>query len=263
MPTRTLKARRLRDIRRDLRRVSSRAGASISQSFFKTSPGQYGEGDRFLGTTVPDLRTLSRKYRDLPLRDVTRLLKSAWHEERLLALLMLIQQYSSGDLATRNAIHTLYLRNTRWINNWDLVDLSASQIVGAHLARHDKRLLRRLAKSRSLWERRIAMIATFHGIRKRQYQEALAVAELLLEDEHDLIHKAVGWMLREIGNRDRAVEERFLKKHAAHMPRTMLRYAIERFPDRLRRRYLDAKTLRRRESRRSSLAGRRTIRPRR
>jgi len=233
----TSKARLLRDIRK----VSTRARATVSQRFFKTGPGEYGEGDRFLGTTVPDLRRLSVKYEAMPLRDLSSLLKSRWHEERLLALLILVRQYERGAPSTRNAIYRLYLGHTRYINNWDLVDTSADAIVGAHLYDGDRVLLRKLAQSRSVWERRIAILASFHFIKRGEYEDALTITELLLRDEHDLIHKAVGWMLREIGKRDQAVEERFLKTHAARMPRTMLRYAIERFPEPLRRRYLNAR----------------------
>ena len=233
----TAKARLLRD----LRKVSTRARAKVSQRFFKTGPGEYGEGDRFLGTTVPDLRKLSVKYEAMPLRDLSSLLKSRWHEERLLALLILVRQYERGTPSARNAIYRLYLGHTRYINNWDLVDSSADAIVGAHLYDGDRALLHKLAQSRSVWERRIAILASFHYIKKGEYEDALTITELLLRDDHDLIHKAVGWMLREIGKRDQAVEERFLKTHAARMPRTMLRYAVERFPEALRRRYLNAR----------------------
>jgi 3-methyladenine DNA glycosylase AlkD len=226
---------------RDLRKVSTRARAKASERFFKTGPGEYGEGDRFLGTAVPDLRKLSLKYEALSLKDLSSLLKSRWHEERLLALLILVRQYERGAPAARNAIHKLYLGHTKYINNWDLVDSSASAIVGAHLDEGDRALLHKLAQSRSVWERRIAILASFHYIKKGEYEDTLTITELLLRDEHDLIHKAVGWMLREIGKRDQAVEERFLKTHAARMPRTMLRYAIERFPEPLRRRYLNAR----------------------
>ena len=215
--------------------------AETNKWFFKTGPGQYGEGDRFLGITVPQLRAISRTHRDLRLNAVAALLGSRWHEERLLALLILVHQYRRADEPTRAAIHRLYLDHTRSINNWDLVDSSAPQIVGAHLETRDRSKLRRLARSPSLWERRIAMLATYHYIRKNDFADALAIAELLLHDDHDLIHKAVGWMLREIGNRDRAVEEDFLRRHARVMPRTMLRYAIERFPEPLRRKYMTAK----------------------
>ena len=227
-------------IRRDIRTVASRSRAEISRRFFKTGPGEYGEGDRFLGVTVPDLRRLARQYQGLPLKGVARLLKSEWHEERLLALLILVRQYARANPATRNAIYKLYLRNTKHVDNWDLVDCSAEHIVGAQLENGNRRRLRRLAKSTSVWERRIAMLSTFRYIKKGEHDDALAIATLLVADRHDLIQKAVGWMLREIGNRDRAAEERFLRKHAGHMPRTMLRYAIERFPERQRLRYLSA-----------------------
>jgi 3-methyladenine DNA glycosylase AlkD len=225
-------------IRRDIRKVASPQRAEISQWFFKTGKGEYGEGDRFLGVTVPALRKLAREYQDLPLKDVVPILRSPWHEERLLALLILVGRHARGDERTRRLVHRLYLTHIRSINNWDLVDLSAAQIVGSHLEQVDRGLLRRLAHSRSVWERRIAMIATYHYIRQDDFKDALVIAGLLIDDEHDLIQKAVGWMLREIGKRDRRVEERFLRKHAHHMPRTMLRYAIERFPEPLRRRYL-------------------------
>jgi 3-methyladenine DNA glycosylase AlkD len=224
-------------VRREVRRAASRERADASRRFFKTGPGEYGEGDCFLGVTVPELRKAASRHQDLPLGAVIALLKSRWHEERLLALLILVRQYERGDGGTRRAIHRLYLRSTRSINNWDLVDCSAAQIVGAHLA-GNRTLLTRLARSRSLWERRIAMIATYHYIKQGDFKDAMTIAALLLDDDHDLIHKAVGWMLREIGKRDRHAEERFLRKHAARMPRTMLRYAIERFPETHRRRYL-------------------------
>jgi 3-methyladenine DNA glycosylase AlkD len=228
----------LSSVRRDLRKLARRERAKSNKRFFKAGPGEYGAGDRFLGVTVPQLRTIAREYRDMPLKYVVTLLHSSWHEERLLALLILVGQYVRADMRTRQTIHRLYLRNTRSINNWDLVDSSAAQIVGAHLETGDRRLLRRLARSTSVWERRIAMIATYHYIRQRDFKDALAVAALLSRDDHDLIHKAVGWMLREIGKRDRDAEERFLRKHARAMPRTMLRYAIEKFPQPLRRTYM-------------------------
>ena len=228
----------LASVRRDLRKVASPDRAAGHASFFKTGPGEYGAGDRFLGATVPQLRAIAREYRDMPLKYVVKLLQSPWHEERLLALLIMVGQYARADAPTRQTIHQLYLRNTKSINNWDLVDSSAAQIVGAHLEPRDRRVLRRLARSKSMWERRIAMIATYHYIRQRDFKDALTIAGLLRRDEHDLIHKAVGWMLREVGKRDRGAEERFLRKHARTMPRTMLRYAIEKFPQPLRRRYL-------------------------
>jgi 3-methyladenine DNA glycosylase AlkD len=228
----------LRTLKSDLRRVASPERARINKWFFKTGPGEYGEGDRFLGVTVPQLRILAKAHQNLALRDVERLLQSRWHEERLLALLILVRQYARGNAPARDAIHRLYLRNTHRINNWDLVDSSAPQIVGAHLADGGRSILRRLAKSKSVWERRMAIIATQHFIRQGDFDDALEIAGMLVHDEHDLIHKAVGWMLREIGNRSRAAEERFLRRHAHVMPRTMLRYAVEKFPEPLRRQYL-------------------------
>jgi 3-methyladenine DNA glycosylase AlkD len=167
-------------------------------------------------------------------------LKSPWHEDRLLALLILVRQYRAGDARRRDAIFRLYMRNTSRINNWDLVDCSAEQIVGAQLGAGGLRVLLRLAKSKVVWERRIAIIATFQHIKRRRFHTTLAVARELMEDSHDLIHKAVGWMLREVGKRNRVVTEKFLGRYLKHMPRTMLRYAIERFPESLRRRYLAA-----------------------
>ena len=211
--------------------------------FFKTAPGQYGAGDRFLGISVPVVRKLSASYQDLSLRELAALLKSPWHEERLLALLILVRQYARAEPGRREQIYHLYVNRTRYINNWDLVDCSAEHIVGAHLRSGPRRPLLRLARSRVLWERRIAIIATFHYIKRGDFTDTLRIARLLRDDPHDLIHKAVGWMLREVGKRDRAVEEQFLQLHGKRMPRTMLRYAIERFPPSLRRQYLTARRL--------------------
>jgi 3-methyladenine DNA glycosylase AlkD len=228
----------LDEVRERLRAVATPERAAGAQRFFKTGPGEYGAGDKFLGVTAPDLRLLTRQFGGLPLRDVRKLLTSEWHEERVLALLILVRQYERGDQHVRDAIYDAYLRSTRHINNWDLVDCSAAQIVGAHLAARSRAPLRQLAKSSSLWERRIAIIATFHFIRHGEFDETLRIAEMLVADRHDLIHKAVGWMLREVGSRDRSAEERFLDAHAATMPRTMLRYALEKFPAGLRTRYM-------------------------
>jgi 3-methyladenine DNA glycosylase AlkD len=214
--------------------------AAATSRFFKTAPGQYGAGDRFLGIRVPVVRKLAATYHALTLPELSALLKSPWHEERLLALLVLVRQYSRAEPARREAIYRLYMSRTARINNWDLVDSSAEYIVGAHLRDGTRTELLRLAKSKVLWERRIAIIATFHYIKHAKFDDTLRVARLLRDDPHDLIHKAVGWMLREVGKRNRAVEERFLRQHAKRMPRTMLRYAIERFPQQLRRRYLGA-----------------------
>jgi 3-methyladenine DNA glycosylase AlkD len=231
-----------RGIERRLRALGDPERARHSLRFFRTGPGEYGEGDRFLGLTVPQLRAIAREVKDSSLETLEQLLQSPWHEVRLLALLVLVDQHRRGSGAVREAIHRLYLRNTHRVNNWDLVDCSAAQIVGAHLREGDRSLLARLARSASLWERRIAMIATADFIRRDDYGDALRIAEMLLGDTHDLIHKAAGWMLREVGKRDRAAEEAFLRQYASRMPRTMLRYAIERFPERLRRQYLAGRT---------------------
>jgi len=226
-------------IRKEIRRLSDPAKAKILQRFFKTGPGQYGEGDVFAGITVPVTRKLARKYCDLPLGDAAELLKSPIHEERLLALLILVEKARRGDDATRKRIYGLYLKSTRHINNWDLVDLTAEHIVGAYLDGADRRPLLRLAQSRSLWERRIAIVATFHDIRRGIPDHTLALADVLMGDRHDLIHKAVGWMLREVGKRCSADTLRdFLRPRYRSMPRTMLRYAIERFPEEERKGYL-------------------------
>ena len=207
--------------------------------FFKTGKGQYGEGDKFLGITVPQTRTVAKKYWQLPLAEVLQLLQSAFHEERLAALLILVLQYQKGDEKQRKKIFQAYLENTQWINNWDLVDLTADRIVGAYLADKPKDLLFKLAQSKLLWERRIAMLATFHEIKNGRSETSLAIAEKLLSDQEDLMHKAVGWMLREVGKRcSQEEEEKFLQKYIKVMPRTTLRYAIERFEEGKRLRYL-------------------------
>jgi 3-methyladenine DNA glycosylase AlkD len=227
------------EVRQRLKDLADPVRAVGVARFFKTGRGEYGEGDRFLGLTVPDIRRVVREFEDLPLEQTARLLASPWHEVRLVALLIMVRQYARGTPAVRQAIYRLYLKNTRRINNWDLVDASAAHIVGAHLFAGKPVPLRRLAHSEIVWERRIAMIATFHHIKRGRFADALRVARWLRDDSHDLIHKAVGWMLREVGKRDRAAEERFLRRHAARMPRTMLRYAIERFPEPRRRWYLN------------------------
>lgn len=229
------------EIHKHLQKLANPDKAKILQGFFKTGPGEYGEGDRFLGIVVPVIRKLAKQYQDTPIGEVKKLLTSAIHEERLLALLMLVQRYQKGNDGLKKIIYDLYLESTRCINNWDLVDLSAEKIVGPYLKDRARRPLYRLAKSKSLWERRIAIISTFHYIKDHDYGDALAVAGLLLDDAEDLIHKAVGWMLREVGKRDRGVEERFLRAHYRSMPRTMLRYAIERFPESKRKKYLNGK----------------------
>jgi 3-methyladenine DNA glycosylase AlkD len=225
-------------LRRELRAQADPNDAVNLQRFFKTGPGQYGEGDRFLGLRVPALRRFARAYRDLPAADALTLLESRWHEERLLALLLLVDRYRRGQPDEKQRLYDAYLGHTRHINNWDLVDLSAVHIVGPHVSPQNVAVLERLAKSPDVWERRIAVLATLHWIKQRELAPALRIAAMLLADTHDLIHKAVGWMLREIGKRDRGVEEAFLREHYRTMPRTTLRYAIEHFPERDRRRYL-------------------------
>jgi 3-methyladenine DNA glycosylase AlkD len=206
--------------------------------FFKCGPGQYGEGDSFLGVMVPPLRGLSKEFSTIAVAEAFELLQSKWHEARILALMILVQQFERGDEKVRRDIYRRYLANTKRINNWDLVDVSASAIVGVHLRERDRAPLLALARSELLWERRIAIIATFDFIRHDDFADTLRIAAMLLDDRHDLIHKATGWMLREVGKRDQVVLERFLRKHARRMPRTMLRYAIERFPQELRARYM-------------------------
>ena len=225
-------------IEQRLRSLASREKAVVLQSFFKTGPGQYGEGDVFFGIPVPQLRKLARECTNTTLADSIKLLKSPVHEQRLLALLLLIQAFSRGDDCLRDQIFKLYLEHRRYVNNWDLVDLSAPHIVGKYL--HDKRrdVLYRMARSRNLWERRISVMSTLYFIRQNRFSDTLRLSRILLQDEHDLIQKAVGWMLREVGKRNVEAEKRFLAAHYRKMPRTMLRYAIERFPKTTRIRYL-------------------------
>jgi len=225
-------------LRAELRKLADPAIAEQATRYFQVYPGGYGEGDRFLGIRVPRLRELARRHRDLPQRALLSLLRSRFHEERLLALFILTLRYARGDAQERDAIYRCYLENTEYIDKWDLVDASAPRIVGAHLMTGDRGVLRRLARSENLWERRIAMISTFAFIKAGEVDETYRIAELLVDDEHDLIHKAVGWMLREAGKRDPRGEREFLNRHLRHMPRTMLRYAIEKFPERERKQYL-------------------------
>ena len=225
-------------VRRHMRELRDPADARNLAWFFKTGPGEYGEGDRFLGLRVPLLRELARAFRALPLAETLVLLDSPWHEERLLALFIMVHMYDKGDNALRAAVFRAYLDNLSCVNNWDLVDASAAQIVGRHLRHTDRSLLHRLARSDNLWPRRVAIIATYHFIRDEDFRDTLDIATILLHDREDLIHKAVGWMLREIGKRDVETERRFLDRHAATMPRTMLRYAIEKFPPELRAWYM-------------------------
>lgn len=228
----------LKEVRAELRLHADESDALVLKRFFKTGPGDYGEGDRFLGVRVPDTRRVARRYRELPLRDVLKLLKSPFHEERFLALVMLVGRYRSGNDDEKRQVYQIYLKHADYINNWDLVDTSAEHIVGAYLYARSHEPLFNLARSDRLWERRISIIATFYFIRHGTFDTTLRIASMLLNDEEDLIHKAVGWMLREVGKRDRSREDDFLGKHYRLMPRTMLRYAIEQYPEKQRQRYL-------------------------
>lgn len=226
------------DLQMRLRALGNPADAAFLAGFFKTGPGQYGEGDVLIGVRVPVIRKVAGEFKGLPLREVARLLRSAIHEERLAALVILVMQAAKADARTRSAICRLYLANTKFVNNWDLVDLSAPQLVGACLAERSRKPLYRLARSSWLWDRRISILATFHFIRRGEFADTLRIAAMLLGDREDLMHKAVGWMLREVGKRDAATLEGFLHRHCRVMPRTMLRYAIERFPEKKREAYL-------------------------
>ena len=228
-----------RTISRALRKLGDAALAQHSQRFFKTGKGEYGEGDRFLGIRVPVLRERLKMFRDTPGDEIIRLLASKYHEERLFALLLMVDQFRRGSESERGWIYRQYLANTRYINSWDLVDSSAGKIVGAYLEKRSRKPLYKLARSKSLWERRIAVIANSYFIGRNDFDDTLAICELLLNDDEDLIHKAAGWMLREIGKRDVETEKAFLDRYCAVMPRTMLRYAIERLDHEDRRSYLE------------------------
>jgi 3-methyladenine DNA glycosylase AlkD len=225
------------DARTKLKSLASPKAAKLAARFFKTGPGQYGEGDTFIGINVPTLRTASREYRALPLDEIQALLNSPIHEERHLALMILVLQVAKCDETHRKRAFDLYLSNTQFINNWDLVDCSAPQVVGGFLMTQPREPLFVLAKSKSLWERRIAVVSTQHFIRHGEFGETLSICRVLLEDKEDLIHKATGWTLREVGKKDQPVLEGFLDRHGT----AMLRYAIERFPPDQRRAYLQMK----------------------
>ena len=228
----------LKELRKELKKEANKEQAVILQRFFKTGKGEYGEGDKFYGIKVPVQRRIARKHRDISLKEIQGLLNSPVHEERLVSLFILVDQYSKGDVKTKEKLFHFYLKNTKNINNWDLVDLSAPKIVGAHLLKRDKKILFRLAVSSNLWEKRISILSTYTFIKNQNFETTFRIAKILLNDEHDLIHKGVGWMLREAGNQNLDEEEKFLKKHYKQMPRTMLRYAIEKFPERKRKAYL-------------------------
>ncbi len=222
-----------------LKSLANSTTAEHSQRFFKTAKGEYGYGDVFLGIRVPVIRKAVKQYKNASLDTAGKLLKSSYHEVRLFALLLLVFQFSKADAQGQEKVYRLYLDNTRFINNWDLVDCSAHPIVGGYLADRDRRALYRLCRSELLWERRIAVMATFYFIKQGDFSDLLRMAKLLLDDPQDLIHKAVGWMLREVGKRNMDVEVEFLNRHFQAMPRTMLRYAIEKFSQADRLKYLN------------------------
>ncbi|MFA6486684.1 MAG: DNA alkylation repair protein [Candidatus Magasanikbacteria bacterium] len=244
-------------IQKELNKLADKQQAIILARFFKTGPGQYGAGDKFLGIKVPQQRLVAKKYyREATLSDVARLLHSPYHEHRLTGLIILVLKFSQSNPLEQQRIYNFYLKNTKYINNWDLVDVTTPQIVGVCLLQMDcqsepclpagrrqrrisRQILYKLVRSPSLWERRIAILATFTFIRAWQFDDTIKLAEILLNDPHDLIHKAVGWMLREVGKRDQTTLIKFLNKNAGRMPRTMLRYAIEKFSEDKRRYYLN------------------------
>lgn len=229
----------LKSLKADLKKLSSPKKKKASEWFFKTGKGQYGFGDKFIGVTVPEMRLVAKKYQGMALSEILELLSSEIHEERLTAIFLLVSAYQQADYKKKLEIYNSYLHNTDFINNWDLVDSSAGKIVGDYLLDKPKDILYKLAKSENIWERRIAIIATHRFIFAGQAKDTYEISEILLNDQHDLIHKAVGWMLRETGKRVSEVElEKFLKKHYRKMPRTTLRYAIERLPQEKRIKYL-------------------------
>jgi len=225
---------RLEDLRMEARLLADPEKAKISAGFFKTGKGDYGEGDKFIGLTMPDIRRLALKYATLDISGIKKLARSAIHEERMTALVIMTLRYPRE----KEKFYRLYMKSRAHINNWDLVDVTCPKIVGDYLLDKPRGLLYEMARSENLWERRMAIVATFEFIKNNDFSDTFKIAEILLGDNHDLIHKAVGWMLREAGKRDKRAEEDFLRKHCRSMPRTMLRYAIEKFPENERRRYL-------------------------
>jgi 3-methyladenine DNA glycosylase AlkD len=225
-------------IKKRLRQLANPERAIVSLRYFKTGPGQYGAGDKFLGNTVPDLRKISKEFSELPANDVLELLHSEIHEERVLALLILNLQFQRGTEVERKTIHRLFLNNLEWVNNWDLVDCSAPLLIGEYLLQSESKLLDRLAASTNLWERRMAIVSTLAFIKRNRSDATIRIARVLINDKEDLIHKATGWMLREMGKRNLDVLKQFLDANALKMPRTMLRYAIEKFPEPEREHYL-------------------------
>ncbi len=234
---------KLKNLKKDLRKFERPEKAKVLTRFFKTGKGEYAEGDQFLGLKTDETRSVARKYSDLNYSDLKNLLESKIHEERMVAVMVLINRFKKGNLDIKKEVYEFFINNLSGINNWDLVDVSVPHIIGGYLylAKGNRNVLYDFAKSNNLWKKRIGIMSTFYFIRNYEYQDTLRISEILLTYNHDLIHKAVGWMLREIGNRNLQAEEKFLKIYYKKMPRTMLRYAIEKFPERLRIKYLESK----------------------
>ena len=228
--------------RDEIRALANKEIAKHSLRFFKTAKGEYGHGDIFLGVRTPQIRLIAKKHIGISTTEMKTLIKSKYHEERLLGLIILVNKYSKAkDEKSKNQLYKIYVSSFKYVNNWDLVDVTCPHIIGKHLMDKDRSILYSWAKSDNLWTKRIAIVSTHWFIRKNDLQDTFKIAEMLLNDEHDLIHKAVGWMLREAGKRDLEKEEIFLKKHYKNMPRTMLRYSIEKFPEPKRQKYLKGK----------------------
>lgn len=232
---------KLTEVRSVIKKSGNASHAKTLQRFFKTGKGEYGEGDVFVGIKVPVLRKIAKEFQDLSFDELGQLIKSNIHEERLVSLFILVNKYKRAEEKLKERIYTFYLKNLNYVNNWDLIDLSAPKIVGEHLLNRDKNILIRYANSSSLWERRVAILSTHTFIKNSYIETTIQLSDILLNDKHDLIHKAVGWMLREAGQCDIKTLESYLKKNYKKMPRTMLRYAIEKFPESKRKRYLKGK----------------------
>jgi 3-methyladenine DNA glycosylase AlkD len=231
----------LKELKKRIKSIASAEVAKTHLWFFKTGKGEYGEGDKFAGLKVPVQRKIAKEFKDLTYNELKELLASKIHEERQIALLILVDKYAKSNKSEKEKIYNFYLSNRKAINNWDLVDLSAPKIIGEHLLNKDRKILFDFAKSKNLWERRIAILSTLAFIRMNDFYTTLQIADILMEDDHDLIHKAVGWMLREVGKKNLKVEEDFLKSRYKKMPRTMLRYSIEKFSKLKRQKYLQGK----------------------
>ncbi len=227
----------LRNLKADLKKIATPKKAKASLWFFKTGKGEYGEGDKFIGVSVPEQRKIASKYKNLSLVDISQLLKSKIHEERSVALFILVKNFQTNE-SNRSNIFAFYLKHRKFVNNWDLVDSSADKIVGAYLIQKDKFVLNKLAVSKNIWDRRIAIVSTFYFIKNNKFEETFRISKILINDHHDLIHKAVGWMLKEVGKRDEGKLENYLKVNYKLMPRAMLRFTIEKLSDSKRKKYL-------------------------